>query len=106
MEDAAAQRLLLLLPEDLRDTYRGILLPEKSENADQEAYLCRLVKAADKLSALIKCVEEENAGNGEFRTAKQTIQASVDEMASQMPEVSDFCRDFLLAYGSTLDELL
>lgn len=106
VEDAAAQRLLLLLPEDLRDTYRGILLPEKSENADQEAYLCRLVKAADKLSALIKCVEEENAGNGEFRTAKQTIQASVDEMASQMPEVSDFCRDFLLAYGSTLDELL
>lgn len=106
VEDAAAQRLLLLLPEDLRDTYRGILLPEKSENADQEAYLCRLVKAADKLSALIKCVEEENAGNGEFRTAKQTIQASVDEMASQMPEVSDFCRDFLPAYGSTLDELL
>lgn len=106
VEDAAAQRLLLLLPEDLRDTYRGILLPEKSENADQEAYLCRLVKAADKLSALIKCVEEENAGNGEFRTAKQTIQTSVDEMASQMPEVSDFCRDFLPAYGSTLDELL
>jgi 5'-deoxynucleotidase len=106
VEDAAAQRLLLLLPEDLRDTYRGILLPEKSEKADQEAYLCRLVKAADKLSALIKCVEEENAGNGEFRTAKQTIQASVDEMASQMPEVSDFCRDFLPAYGSTLDELL
>ena len=49
VEDAAAQRLLLLLPEDLRDTYRGILLPEKSENADQE-------EAADKLSALIKCV--------------------------------------------------
>ena len=51
-------------------------------------------------------LEEENAGNGEFRTAKKTIQDSVDEMAAQMPEVRDFCRDFLPAYGSTLDELL
>lgn len=108
VEDAAAQRLLLLLPEDLQDTYRDILLPEKSENAEQEEdqYLRRLVKAADKLSALIKCIEEENAGNGEFRTAKKTIQDSVDEMAARMPEVRDFCNDFLPAYGSTLDELL
>ena len=106
VEDAAARRLLLLLPQDLQDTYRGILLPEKSENAGQEEYLRRLVKAADKISALIKCIEEENAGNGEFRTAKKTIQDSVDEMAAQMPEVRDFCRDFLPAYGSTLDELL
>ena len=97
---------LLLLPEDLQETYRGILLPEMSENAGQEEYLRRLVKAADKISALIKCIEEENAGNGEFRTAKRTIQDSVDEMCAQMPEVRDFCRDFLPAYGSTLDELL
>lgn len=106
VEDAAAQRLLLLLPEDLQEAYRGILLPEKSENAGQEEYLRRLVKAADKISALIKCIEEENAGNGEFRTAKKTIQDSVDEMSAQMPEVRDFCNDFLPAYGSTLDELL
>ena len=106
VEEAAAQRLLLLLPEDLREAYRGILLPEKSKDAGKEEYLRRLVKAADKLSALIKCIEEENAGNGEFRTAKKTIQDSVGEMAAQMPEVSDFCRDFLPAYGSTLDELL
>lgn len=66
----------------------------------------RLVKAADKLSALIKCIEEENAGNGEFRTAKRTIQEAVDGMAVEMPEVRDFCADFLPAYGSTLDELL
>ena len=106
VEEAAARRLLLLLPEDLRETYRGILLPEKSENAEQEKYLRRLVKAADKISALIKCIEEENAGNGEFRTAKKTIQDSVDKMAAQMPEVRDFCTEFLPAYGSTLDELL
>ena len=106
VEEAAARRLLFLLPEDLRETYRGILLPEKSENAEQEKYLRRLVKAADKISALIKCIEEENAGNGEFRTAKKTIQDSVDKMAAQMPEVRDFCTEFLPAYGSTLDELL
>ena len=106
VEDAAARRLLMLLPEDLQDTYQEILLPEKSKNAKEEEYLRRLVKAADKISALIKCIEEENAGNGEFRTAKKTIQQSVDEMAAQMPEVRDFCSDFLPDYGSTLDELL
>ena len=106
VEDAAARRLLLLLPQDLQDTYQEILLPEKSKNAKEEEYLRRLVKAADKISALIKCIEEENAGNGEFRTAKKTIQQSVDEMAAQMPEVRDFCSDFLPDYGSTLDELL
>ena len=106
VEEAAARRLLLLLPEDLQETYQDILLPEKSENAEEETYLRRLVKAADKLSALIKCIEEENAGNGEFRTAKKTIQDSVDQMAEQMPEVRDFCKEFLPAYGSTLDELL
>ena len=68
--------------------------------------MLRLIKAADKLSALIKCIEEEKAGNGEFRTAKKTIQDAVDELAAEMPEVRDFCREFLPSYGSTLDELL
>lgn len=110
VEEAAAKRLLILLPEDLREAYRDILLPESNERTAWEeaegAYMRRLVKAADKLSALIKCIEEENAGNGEFRTAKRTIQEAVDRMAVEMPEVRDFCADFLPAYGSTLDELL
>ena len=112
VEEAAANRLLTLLPDDLRGTYRGILLPEDASEPSEEgaasegAYLQRMVKAADKISALIKCIEEENAGNGEFRTAKKTIQEAVDAMAAEMPEVRDFCRDFLPAYGSTLDELL
>ena len=106
VEDAAAKRLLQLLPSDLQDTYQSILLPEKSENAESEEYMRRLVKAADKLSALIKCIEEEKAGNGEFRTAKKTIQDAVDELAAEMPEVRDFCREFLPSYGSTLDEQL
>jgi len=109
VEEAAAKRLLELLPDDLRGTYTEMLLPEKTEDpsvSPDRDYLRRLVKAADKISALIKCLEEENAGNGEFSTAKRTIREAVDEMMSQMPEVADFCRDFLPAYGSTLDELL
>lgn len=106
VEEAAAKRLLDLLPEDLRDTYEGILLPETAGDSSEEVCLRRLVKAADKLSALIKCIEEENAGNAEFRTAKQSTQAAIDEMAAELPEVRDFCEDFLPAYGSTLDELL
>ena len=109
VEEAAAERLLDLLPADLRETYTQILLPEKEDGlsaSPEEEYLRRLVKAADKISALIKCIEEEIAGNGEFATAKRTIREAVDEMAAQMPEVGDFCHDFLPAYGSTLDELL
>ena len=65
----------------------------------------RLVKAADKLSAYIKCIEEENSGNREFRTAKDTISASLDTLASELPEVEDFMKEFLPPYGRTLDEL-
>jgi 5'-deoxynucleotidase len=103
IEAAADKKLLSTLPDDLRPTYESVFFG--SNDAD-DVYLRRLVKAADKLSALIKCIEEENAGNGEFRTAKKTIQDSVDNMSAQMPEVRDFCKEFLPAYGSTLDELL
>lgn len=106
VEEEAAARLLQLLPEDLQETYAGILLPERSEHAEEEAYLRRLVKAADKLSALIKCIEEENAGNGEFRTARKSTRDAIDRMIPELPEVEDFCREFLPAYGNTLDELL
>ena len=106
VEEAAARRLIELLPEDLRGVYEQILLPETGENGDGEKYLLRLVKAADKLSALIKCIEEENAGNAEFRTARQTIRDTLREMSEELPEIEDFCREFLPAYGKTLDELL
>ena len=106
VEEAAARRLIELLPEDLRGVYEEILLPETRENDDGEKYLLRLVKAADKLSALIKCIEEENAGNAEFRTARQTIRDTLREMSEELPEIEDFCREFLPAYGKTLDELL
>ncbi len=104
VEEKAARRLLSGLPEDLRPAYESILL-ERPES-DEDRYLLRLVKAADKMSALIKCIEEEKAGNTEFVTAAASTRESLDSMAEEMPEVRDFMRDFLPSYGRTLDELL
>ena len=70
-----------------------------------EKYMRKLVKAADKLSALIKCIEEKNAGNSEFRTAEESTRKSIDEMTVFYPEVKDFVQEFLPPYGKTLDEL-
>ena len=98
IEDSAAQRLLEMLPEDLRAEYESYFLPEQ---ITPEEY--RYVKAADKLSALIKCIEEEKTGNQEFRSAKQATYESLQQM--NMPEVTVFCEAFLPEYYKTLDEL-
>ena len=103
VERMAEQRLLSELPEDLRPAYEEIFTPSDD---GEDAYLRRLVKAADKLSALIKCIQEETAGNAEFRTAKQTIERSLDEMEAELPELSEFRGEFIEPYGRTLDELL
>ena len=103
VESSAAEQLLATLPEDLRSSYAPLLNPQHTED---NQYLLRLVKAADKLSALIKCLEEAQAGNAEFRTAEVSTRQAVEQMASELPEVADFLEDFLPAYGSTLDELL
>ena len=68
--------------------------------------LRRLIKAADKISALIKCVEEARSGNTEFASAEASTRAAVCEMAAELPEVADFMRDFFPSYGATLDDLL
>ena len=101
VEDAATDRLLAALPEDLRLTYEGLLRPE-----GDDPYLLALVKAADKISALIKCIEEEAAGNTEFRSAAVSTRAKVEAMAQDMPEVRDFLEEFLPSFGRTLDELM
>ena len=73
---------------------------------EEDLYMRRLVKAADKLSALIKCMEETGAGNGEFKTAQVSVRRAVEEQAEELPEVGVFLAEFLPPYGSTLDELL
>ena len=98
IEIKAARQLLAMLPEELRPDYESIFFPE-----EEEKELCRLVKAADKLSALIKCIEEGKAGNTEFRSARETIEKALRAM--ELPEVEDFMRDFLPAYEKTLDEM-
>jgi 5'-deoxynucleotidase len=111
VEEVAEKRLLRGLPDDLRPAYETIFRPdaetlENPEAARREEELRAIVKAADKLSALIKCIEEDKAGNTEFRTARLSTQKAIDRLAEQMPEVRDFLNEFLPPYGSTLDELL
>ena len=110
VEHVAEEKLLMKLPDDLRDEYKEIFLFDEEgyaseEEKTNEQYMRKLVKAADKLSAYIKCVEEENSGNREFRTAKSTISEGITEMSNELPEVKEFMKDFLDSYGKTLDEL-
>ena len=103
VEAAAEDHLLDRLPQDLRPVYEDIFHGRTED--EEEAYMRRLVKAADKLSALIKCIEEENAGNREFRTARISTEKTLQQMAEDFPEVRTFMEEFLPPYGSTLDEL-
>ena len=98
IEAKANRRLLGMLPEDLREDYEEIFFP-----TEDLSYELKLVKAADKLSALIKCIEEEKMGNSEFVSAGKTLEASIKEM--QLKEADIFMEEFLPAYHLTLDEL-
>lgn len=98
VEQAAAQRLLRMLPEDIRGSYNALFFPE-----EEDAFLWRLVKGADKLSALIKCMEERKAGNKEFLSAEKSLQDILEAM--KLEEIDIFMKEFLPAYDRTLDEL-
>lgn len=103
VEREAEERLLAKLPDDLRPAYEELFV---SLGTDDDAYLRRLVKAADRISALIKCIDERQAGNAEFATAEATTRERVEALRAELPEVGDFVDEFLPPYGSTLDELL
>ena len=100
IEDRANKKLLGQLPEDIREAYVDII--NKNET---KQYEWKLVKAADKLSALIKCMEEEKTGNKEFLKAKETIEKAVEKLGEDLPEVKDFVKEFIPSYAKTLDEL-
>lgn len=97
VEEVAKDRLLDGLPEELREVYAPLLVESEEEKA-----LWRFVKAADKLSALIKCVEEKRMGNDDFIKAEASTLKSLKEM--KMPEVDIFLKKFFPAYSLTLDE--
>ena len=96
LEDLSADRLLALLPEDMKAAFTPFMKQEKG-------YDHTLVKAADRISAYIKCMEEQRAGNREFDYAAENVRKSLD--AIELPEVKDFLNDFLPAFDMTLDEL-
>lgn len=96
VESVAEQKLLHMLPEELQEVYAPILSP-----ADPE--IIQLVKAADKLSAYLKCVEELKAGNHEFREAALQTRKTLEEYG--LPEVEYFLETFSESFSLTLDEL-
>lgn len=97
IEDNAANRLLDMLPESMKDYYSAAFFKK-----DEDEYLWKIVKAADKLSALVKCIEELTAGNNEFQKALESTRASIEKMA--MPEVNYFMKEFLPSFYLSLDE--
>ena len=96
LEDVSADRLLALLPGDLQPAFAPCLKQENGYDRD-------VVKAADRISAYIKCLEEKRAGNREFDYAAENVRKSIEDVS--LPEVHDFLRDFLPAFEMTLDEL-
>ena len=96
LEELSADRLLALLPEDLQPAFTPYM-------KQASGYERTLVKAADRISACIKCMEEQRAGNREFDYAAENIRESIT--AIDLPEVKDFLTDFLPAFDMTLDEL-
>lgn len=97
IEAEASNQLLSALPEYLRDEYEKIITC-----GSEDTKLLALVKAADKLSALIKCIEEEQMGNNEFVRAKEESVKYLEKM--QLPEVEIFMKDFLPSYYLSLDD--
>lgn len=97
VEELSSMRLLAMLPEELQEEYAPLLSPNESEGE-----LWHIVKAADKLSALIKCIEEEKAGNREFSRAYAATLESLEKM--ELPEVQYFMENMLPGYQLTLDE--
>ena len=96
VEQGAADRLLAMLPEELRPAYSPLL-------SETDPEVLSLVKAADKLSAYLKCVEELKAGNAEFSSAAKQTRAALESYGQ--PELDYFMEHFLPAFSLTLDEL-
>lgn len=97
VEKVAKDELLTGLPVQMQEPYGAVMM-----ETHEEAALWRYVKAADKISALIKCVEEQQMGNSDFAEAQKTIEAALNQM--QLPEVDYFMKEFFPAYQMTLDE--
>ena len=97
IEFTARQQLLDMLPEDMKRGFAPYLQP------DETSVEWKLVKAADRISAYLKCVTEEKLGNREFLQAKETIWKSLQK--SDLPEVEAFLKLFVNSFTMSLDDL-
>lgn len=97
LEKNACERILSMLPEELKEEYAEYVLPD--ENTEEY----RIVKYADRLAAYLKCVEEIKAGNAEFKKAEKSIGAELKNSAD--PAVLYYLKEFAPSYALTLDEL-
>ena len=97
IEDLASEKLLRMLPPELQSSFEPIMIGDAAKE------LHPIVKAADKLSAYIKCIEERKAGNNEFLSAEKQTRESL--LHSDLPEVKYFMENFIPAFEKTLDEL-
>ena len=97
LEERACDKLLSTLPEELREEI------EKSVKPDFDSLEYKLMKAADRLAAYVKCLEELRSGNNEFVKAEKSIRE--DLLSRNMPEVNYFFEQFIPSFNLTLDEL-
>ncbi len=94
IEAVAEEELIAMLPTDLRDEFSSVYSPSSEDE--------QLIKAADKLSALIKCIEEVKMGNLEFKDAEVSTRASIERL--NCPEADAFMAEFIDSFYLTLDE--
>lgn len=98
IEDVSERKLISMLPCDMQSVYEPLIVSSRADSS-----LEKYVKAADKLSALIKCICEIRMGNNEFVKAERSIRDAVDKI--ELPALRVFVSEFLPAYELTLDEL-
>lgn len=94
IEKISEERLIGMLPEDMRDEFYSLYNPDEQEQ--------RIIKAADKISALIKCIEELSTGNREFEVAEKTIRQAISDL--KLPEADIFMEEFMESFSLSLDE--
>ncbi len=94
VEKIAENKLIDMLPDDMKPTFSALYEPDD--------YVSKIIKAADRISALIKCIEETEMGNKEFKEAKRSIEKSVKELG--LKEANIFLDEFIDGFSLTLDE--
>ena len=97
LEDIAAQKLISMLPPDLREYYTPLIAHDESTEE------WRIVKAADRICAYIKCLEERKSGNQEFESARKSVKKFLDQI--DLDEVQDFMMECIPGFAMTLDEI-